>query len=93
MTLGVYARRKRWPLEGVRVRLRHSRVHAADCEGCESASGAMLDRIDEEIELAGPLDAAQRERLLEIAGRCPVHRTLTGKIEIRSALVPPTGAP
>jgi len=91
MTLGVYARRKRWPLEGVRVRLRHSRVHAADCASCESAPGAMLDRIEEEIELAGPLDAAQRERLLEIAGRCPVHRTLTGKIEIRSVLVPLAG--
>jgi putative redox protein len=89
MTLGIYARRKGWPLEGVRVRMRHSRVHAADCAGCETASGAMLDRIDEEIELAGPLETAQRERLLEIAGRCPVNRTLTGKIEIRSALVPP----
>ena len=89
MTLGIYARRKGWPLEGVRVRLRHSRVHAADCESCESKSGAMLDRIDEEIELAGPLDAAQRARLLEIANRCPVYRTLTGEIQIRSAIVPP----
>ena len=86
MTLGIYARRKGWPLEAVRVRLRHSRVHASDCEGCDSASDARIDRIDEEIELAGPLDAAQRARLLEIAGRCPVHRTLTGRLEIRSRL-------
>ena len=91
MTLGIYARRKGWPLEGVRVRLRHSRVHAADCATCEFVPGAMLDRIEEEIELAGPLDTAQRQRLLEIAGRCPVHRTLTGKIEIRSVLVPLAG--
>jgi uncharacterized OsmC-like protein len=85
MTLGLYARRKRWPLESVRVRLRHSRVHAADCANCETRD-AMIDRIDVEIELAGPLDAAQRARLLEIADRCPVHRTLTGEVEIRSVL-------
>jgi putative redox protein len=85
MTLGIYARRKDWPLEAVRVRLRHARVHAADCVDCETKN-AMIDRIDCEIELAGPLDAAQRARLLEIATRCPVHRTLTGHIEIRSVL-------
>jgi putative redox protein len=87
MTLGIYARRKGWPLEGVRVRLRHSRVHAADCESCETKANAMIDHIDEEIELAGPLDAAQRARLLEIANRCPVYRTLTGEIQIRSRLL------
>jgi putative redox protein len=86
MTLGVYSRRKGWPLENVRVRLRHSRAHAADCESCETMN-AMIDRIDCEIELEGGLDAAQRARLLEIAGRCPVHRTLTSKIEIHKVLV------
>ena len=85
MTLGLYARRKRWPLEAVRVRLRHSRVHAADCADCETKP-AQIDRIDVEIDLSGPLDTAQRARLMEIADRCPVHRTLTSQVEIRTVL-------
>ena len=85
MTLGVYARRKGWPLESVRVRLSHARVHAADCVDCETQN-AMIERVDREIELVGPLDAAQRSRLLEIANRCPVHRTLVSKFEIRTVL-------
>ena len=91
MTLGMYARHKGWPLEAVRVRLRHSRIHAADCEHCETDPKAMIDRIDCEIELAGPLDAAQRARLLEIADRCPVHRTLVHEVEIRTALAEGSG--
>lgn len=85
MTAGVYSRRKGWPLESVTVRLHHSRIHAEDCENCETREG-MLDRIDAVIELKGPLTEEQRARLLEIAHRCPVHRTLKAEIEIRSRL-------
>ena len=86
MTIALYARRKQWPLEGVTVRLRHARIHAQDCAECETKEG-MLDRIEREIGLAGPLDAEQRGRLLEIANRCPVHRTLVSEIDIRTRLV------
>jgi putative redox protein len=85
MTVSLYARRKQWPLESVRIRLRHSRVHAADCAECDQKP-TLLDRIDRDIELIGPLDDAQRARLLEIADRCPVHRTLTSEIDIRTQL-------
>ena len=88
MTLGLYARRKGWPLQRVRVRLNYSRVHAADCETCETQEG-MLDRIETEVELEGPLSEEQRARLLEIATRCPVHRTLTSKIDIQTRLASP----
>jgi putative redox protein len=87
MTVALYARRKGWPLEGVTVRLRHSRIYAADCEECETREG-FVDRIERDIAFAGPLSAEQQSRLLEIAGRCPVHRTLTSEINIRTALVP-----
>jgi putative redox protein len=83
MTIALYARRKQWPLGGVTVRLQHSRIHAADCAECETREGK-LDRIDREIALEGPLDDGQRARLMEIAERCPVHRTLTSEIVIRS---------
>ena len=86
MTVGLYARRKQWPLEAVRVRLRHARIHAADCEDCETTV-AMLDRIECDLELVGPLDAEQRARLLDIATKCPVHRTLTSEIAIRTRLL------
>ena len=85
MTVAMYARRKGWPLKSVTVRLRHSRVHAADCAACE-ASDALLTVIDRELEFAGHLDQEQRERLLAIANRCPVHMTLTSRIEIRTRL-------
>jgi putative redox protein len=85
MTLALYARRKQWPLEGVTVTLRHSRVHAVDCAECETTEG-LLDRIERDIALAGPLADEQRARLLEIAERCPVHRTLTSEISIRTRL-------
>ena len=85
MTIALYARRKQWPLEGVVVRLEHSRIHAVDCAECETKEG-MLDRIDREISLSGALTEEQRARLLWIAERCPVHRTLTSEISIRSRL-------
>jgi uncharacterized OsmC-like protein len=87
MTLGLYARRKQWPLERVSVTLRHSKVHAADCESCETKEG-LLDRIERDVQLAGPLSAEQRTRLWEIADKCPVHRTLKSEIDIRTRLVP-----
>jgi putative redox protein len=91
MTLALYARRKRWPLEAVTVRLRHSKIHAADCADCETKDG-MLDRIECDVELHGGLTDEQRTRLLEIANKCPVHRTLTSEIEIRTRLLQDAGA-
>ncbi|MCW5745629.1 MAG: OsmC family protein [Alphaproteobacteria bacterium] len=84
MTLRLYAERKNLPLEGISVHLRHTKIHAADCEECETKTGK-LDRIDREIVLRGPFDAAQRQRLLQIADMCPVHRTLTSEIQIRTS--------
>ena len=81
MTLAIYARRKGWPLDGVTIRLTHDRVHEADSERSEQP-GARIDRITRQIALAGPLDEAQRARLLEIAAKCPVHRTLAGGVRI-----------
>ena len=83
MTVALYARRKNWPLDGVTVWLRHSRIHASDCAECETKEG-MLDRIECDIRFAGPLSEEQRSRLREIAEICPVHRTLTSKIDIRT---------
>ena len=88
MTLRMYAQRKKLPLERVGVRLRHAKVHARDCEECETESG-MIDRIEKEIQLEGPLDADQRRRLLEIADRCPVHRTLHSEVRVHSRLLDP----
>ena len=82
MTVGLYARRKQWPLENIIVSLWHSRIHAKDCEECETKEG-MLDRIDAEIELTGSLTDEQHAKLMEIAAKCPVHRTLKGEINIR----------
>jgi len=85
MTVAMYARRKRWPLDGVTVRLRHSRIHAAHCEHGETTHG-LLDQIDCEVELAGVLTEEQHVRLQEIAEKCPVHRTLTSEIHIETRL-------
>jgi uncharacterized OsmC-like protein len=94
ITVGMYARRKGIPLEEVTVHLRHSKIHAADCANCETGVRAvlaaraknegMLDRIERDIHFAGPVSEEQRARLLEIANKCPVHRTLTSEIEIRT---------
>jgi uncharacterized OsmC-like protein/fermentation-respiration switch protein FrsA (DUF1100 family) len=83
MTLRMYADRKQWPLEEAVVRLQHSRIHAEDEEQIE-AGDARLDRLDREVTLIGPLDDQQRARLLEIADRCPVHRTLSAGVRIDS---------
>ncbi|MGH7547613.1 MAG: OsmC family protein [Gemmatimonadales bacterium] len=85
MTIALYARRKGWQLGGVTVRLRHSRIHADDCAECETKQG-MLDRIEREIAVAGGFTEEQRTKLLEIANKCPVHRTLTSEINIRTTL-------
>jgi putative redox protein len=85
MTLNMYARRKRLPLESVRVDVQHGKIHAEDCMDCESTSGK-IDHFERTIYVQGELSAEQRERLLEIADRCPVHRTLHAEIAIRSRL-------
>ena len=85
MTLALYARRKGWPLTDVTVRLEHSRIHATDCAECETKEGK-IDRIEGEIVLEGALTDEQRARLIEMAERCPVHRTLVSEIDIRTRL-------
>ena len=88
MTLRLYADFKKLPLTRASVTLRHDKIHAADCAECETREGK-IDRIERTIALEGPLDDAQRARLLEIADKCPVHRTLTSEVEIRTALQSP----
>jgi putative redox protein len=85
MTVTIYARRKNWPLDAIVVRLSHSKIHAEDCFDCHTEAG-FIDRIDREIELSGSLSPDERLRLFEIAEKCPVHRTLTSEIDIRSSL-------
>jgi uncharacterized OsmC-like protein len=86
MTVGMYARKKNWPLERITVWLRHSKIYAADCSECETREGK-LDRIERDLRFEGPLSAEQHSRLLEIADKCPVHRTLTSEISIHAKLV------
>jgi len=81
MTISLYARRKNWPLDEVTVSLRHSRIHARDCEECETKVG-LLDHIEVEVSLSGELSREQHSKLMEIAGKCPVHRTLKSEIAI-----------
>ena len=82
MTVGLFARRKNWPLKDISVSLRHARIHAKDCEDCLTKDG-MLDRIDVEVGLDGPLTDTQRAKLMEVAAKCPVHQTLKSEINIR----------
>jgi putative redox protein len=91
ITVSMYAKTKKWPLERVVVRLAHAKVHAEDCQDCHSKEG-MLDRIECDLEFEGPLSAEQRARLLEIASHCPIHRTLTSEISIRTRLAMAEGA-
>ncbi len=88
ITLRMYADRKSWPLEEIVVRLSHAKIHASHCETCETAEGK-VDRIEREIELIGDLSGEQRARLLEIADRCPVHRTLHSEILVETRLYDP----
>jgi putative redox protein len=85
MTVRMYADRKGWPLEEVRVTLRHSRIHAEDCATCETTKG-WVDHIDRDVELTGELDDGQRERLLQMADRCPIHQTLVSEVDIATSL-------
>jgi putative redox protein len=85
MTLGMYSRHKKLPLESVSVELRHDRIHAKDCEDCEKTDGH-VDRIQRVLTFVGDLDEAQRARLVEIADRCPVHRTIENEIKIETSL-------
>ncbi|WP_282609367.1 alpha/beta fold hydrolase [Pelagibius sp. Alg239-R121] len=85
MTVRLYADRKGWPLEQVEVTLSHEKIHAEDCAECETKSGR-LDQIERRLHLTGPLDDEQRARLLEIADKCPVHRSLESEIIVKTAL-------
>jgi putative redox protein len=89
MTVAMYARRKQWPLARVRVQLTHWKIWAQDCAECETKE-AKLDRIDRVISLKGDLTPDQRQRLIEIANKCPVHRTLTSEVSIVTRLAEST---
>jgi putative redox protein len=86
MTIGLYARKRSWPLEKITVSLHHSKIHAQDCEECETKEGR-IDRIEMEIHLDGVLTDEQRAKLMEIAGKCPVHQTLTSEINIKTRAI------
>jgi uncharacterized OsmC-like protein len=88
MTLRLCAERKELPLDRVVVRLRHDKIHAKDCADCETQEGR-LDEIERTLGIAGPLDAVTRQRLLEIADKCPVHRTLMSEVKVRTTLAAP----
>ncbi|MEO8144494.1 MAG: alpha/beta fold hydrolase [Betaproteobacteria bacterium] len=87
MTMRLYAAQKQWPLERVTVDLKHGKTHAADCTECETREGR-IDHIEREIRIEGALDPAQRARLLEIADRCPVHRTLHSEVRVVTTEAP-----
>jgi len=83
ITVQMYAERRRWPLEGVHVELSYAKVHADDCANCDTEVRT-IEQIEREISLLGDLSEEQRQRLMDIADRCPLHRTLTSQIEIRT---------
>tara|TARA_R110002096_G_scaffold24760_8_gene77956 strand:- start:2575 stop:3795 length:1221 start_codon:yes stop_codon:yes gene_type:complete len=85
MTLRMYANHKKWPLKAVEVRLRHGKIHAKDCDDCESREGK-VDVIERELVLEGNLSEAQKARMTEIADKCPVHRTLESEVKVRTVL-------
>ncbi|MFT7031736.1 MAG: putative OsmC-like protein [Cyclobacteriaceae bacterium] len=86
MTIKMYAKRKEWDLKEVKVGLSHSKDYSRDCETCESSS-SKIDIIERNIELIGNLDKKQRDRLLDIANKCPVHKTLLNDVNIETSLV------
>ena len=87
ITTQMYAQRKGWPLTGVNVEMSTEKIHAKDCEDCESDPNARIDIIDTTISFSGDLSAEQLDRLREISKRCPVHRTLTSETKIRTKMV------
>ena len=86
MTIGLYARKRSWPVEKITVSLWHSKIHAMDCDDCETKEGR-IDRIEMEIHIDGALTDEQRTKLMEIAGKCPIHQTLTHEINIKTRAV------
>jgi len=86
MTMRMYADRKNWPLERASVTVRHDKIHAEDCADCETREG-WVDQFEREITLEGKLDDEQRRRILEIADKCPVHRTLHSEVRVRTTLM------
>jgi uncharacterized OsmC-like protein len=87
MTVLMYARRKQWPVEAVNVTLNHNKIHARDCEDCETSGSAKIDLIDTEISFEGDLNDTQIARLADISARCPVHRTLISETKIRTRIL------
>ena len=85
MTLRMYANHKKLALDSATVHVEHDRIHAKDCEDCESGDGK-IDEFRRTVSLEGDLTGAQRSRMIEIADRCPVHRTLHGEIKVRTKL-------
>ena len=83
MTIRMYVQRKGWALRRIHVRLKYEKIHAKDCVDCETKVG-MIDRIVREIALEGDLDAEQTAKVMEIADKCPVHRTLTSEVRIET---------
>ncbi len=83
MTIALYARGKKWPLENVVIRLRHSRTYARDCADCVVRDDTLLDRIETQVQLSGALAPEQESKLMEVAHKCPVHRTLKSTISIQ----------
>ena len=86
MTIGLYARKRGWPVQGIIVSLWHSKIHARDCDDCETKEGR-IDRIEMEIHLDGTLTDEQRTKLMEVAGKCPVHQTLTSEVNIKTRAI------
>jgi putative redox protein len=86
MTMRMYADHKKWPLDRARVTVRHEKVHAEDCADCETREGK-VDTFERDIRLDGPLDDEQKQRILEIAKKCPVHRTLHSEVRVNTRLI------
>jgi len=87
ITVQMYARRKNWPLTGVELQMSTNKIHARDCEDCESDPNAKVDIIETEIKFLGDLDGDQLERLRDISEKCPVHRTLSSETKVRTRLL------